>query len=210
MMTRVLDESILGCAMDNLGSALDYAVNVLNIGGQDFLDLFVVTGVAEEFGNGNYIYTTGMSGKKLADEVIRLSGKSCNIPEGEVNGDYSCEYWCGWILAFYQFHSGLTYKKILSVISYEMLEQSYSVLHEAPETKAADVFDGIIRSESFLARMRKKRGLTQAELSKKANISLRSVQLYEQRINDIGRAQYNNLAAMARVLSCEIEDLLED
>ena len=64
-------------------------------------------------------------------------------------------------------------------------------------------------AETFLARMRKKRGLSQSALARAANVSVRSIQLYEQRKNNIGNAQYNNLRDIAGVLHCRIEDILE-
>lgn len=208
-MIPAYDKSSVEYAMDNLGCAMDYAVNILHLDGQEFLNLFGSTGVAKEFGAGNFKYVTGMTGVDLAEEVLSISGKGYRKTDEEINGDYSPEYWCGWILAYYQWHSGITFKKLLPILTFDLLRNSYGVLHEADESKAVDVFDSIVRSESFLARMRKKRGYTQAALAKESNVSLRSIQLYEQRRNDIGKAQYNNLTDIAHVLHCDIEDILE-
>ena len=195
--------------MDNLGAALDYSVHSLKLDGQEFLNLFVISEIANELANGNPKYTTGMSGRDLADEVYAKCGRQIAITENEVNGDYSPEYWCGWILAYYQWETGISFKKILSVLTFDMLMRSYGVLHEADVSKAVDVFNGVVRSETFLARMRKKRGFSQSALAKAAGVSIRSIQLYEQRKNDINNAQYNNLKNIAAVLHCKIEDVLE-
>lgn len=203
------DENSVGYAMDNLGSALDYSVNFLKLDGQEFLDLFLLSGVANEFENGNPKYITGMTGRNIADEVYSKCGKHIKAIKDEVNGDYTPEYWCGWILAYYQWKTKIPFKKILAVLTYDMLLNSYGVLHEADVSKAVDVFTDAVRSETFLARMRKKRGLSQSVLAKEANVSVRSIQLYEQRKNDINNAQYNNLRNIASVLYCKIEDILE-
>ena len=203
------DDSIIEYAMDNLGTALDYSVNGLEIEGQEFIDLFVSTGVATEFGNGNPRYVTGMSGREIADVVYEICGKSTLKIDGEYHGDYSAEYWCGWILAYYQWFSGVPFKKILLVIDFQTLMNLYGVLHEADITKAASVLEDLVRAESFLARMRKLRGMSQSQLAKTSGVSLRSIQLYEQKKNDIGRAQYNNLQAISKALYCGIEDILE-
>ena len=208
-MTHAYDEGTVEYAMDNLGAALDYSVHSLKLDGQEFLNLFVISEIANEFANGNPKYTTGMSGRDLADEVYAKCGKQVAIIEKEVNGDYSPEYWCGWILAYYQWETGISFKKILSVLTFDMLMRSYGVLHEADVSKAVDVFNGVVRSETFLARMRKKRGFSQSALAKAAGVSIRSIQLYEQRKNDINNAQYNNLKNIAAVLHCKIEDVLE-
>lgn len=41
-------------------------------------------------------------------------------------------------------------------------------------------------------------------------MELRSIQMYEQRRNDINKAQVETLYKLARVLGCNIEDLLEN
>ena len=208
-MTHAYDENSVEYAMDNLGTALDYSVNFLKYDGQEFLDLFRISGIANEFANGNPKYIAGITGRNLADEVYAKCGKQIAITEDEVNGDYSPEYWCGWILAYYQWETGISFKKILSVLTFDMLIHSYGVLHEADISKAVEVFDNVVHSETFLARMRKKRGFSQSELAKAANVSIRSIQLYEQRKNNINNAQYNNLKDIAGVLHCKIEDILE-
>ena len=65
------------------------------------------------------------------------------------------------------------------------------------------------QKETNLATMRKNKGLSQGELAEKSGISVRSIQLYEQRQSNINNAQYNNLQALSKVLGCETEDLLE-
>ena len=209
MMTHAYDEALVENAMDNLGTALDYSVNFLGINGREFFDLFVLSGIANEFSNGNPKYILGMTGRDIADETYRICGNEIEKGAGEFHGDYSPEYWCGWILAYYQWFTGISFKKLLSVLTFDMLLDSYGVLHEADVSKAVNILDGIVRSETFLARMRKKRGLSQSALAKAANVSVRSIQLYEQRINDIGNAQYNNLQAIAKALHCHIDDILE-
>ena len=41
-------------------------------------------------------------------------------------------------------------------------------------------------------------------------VSLRSIQMYEQKVNDIDKAQARTLYKLSRVLGCSIEDLLEN
>ena len=208
-MTRAYGEDLVPYAKDTLGCALDYVVHSQKSDGQEFLNLFVISGIADEFGSGNPRFLCGMTGRELADSVYSACGKEYRRLDEEIHGDYSPEYWCGWILAYYQWFTGLPFKKILSVLTFDMLQKSYGVLHEADPSKAVDVFDGSVRAETFLARMRKKRGLSQSALARAAHVSVRSIQLYEQRKNNIGNAQYNNLKDIAAALHCEIEDILE-
>ena len=98
-------------------------------------------------------------------------------------------------------------------ISYHILKLSHNpTLHEADVTKFFEVAKTYFRKESTttnLKKIRMARGLSQSELSKRAEVELRSIQMYEQRRNDINKAQAETLFKLARVLGCNIEDLLE-
>ena len=52
-------------------------------------------------------------------------------------------------------------------------------------------------------------GCTQAELATRSGVSLRSIQMYEQRNKDINKARAESLYRISKVLGCTIEDLLE-
>ena len=211
MMTHAYDEIYLDDAMENLGSAVEYATTLCNIDGQEFLNLFITSGIAKEFGRGNVKYISGMSGIELASLVLEICGKTPCYTTELPYIDYSTEYWIGWILAYYQWHTGFSFSKICKQLSYQTLENLYNVLHEADPSKSVAVFDDIMTktNETNLAKMRKNSGFSQAQLAKSANISIRSIQLYEQRQTDINKAQYNHLQALAKTLGCNVEDLLE-
>ena len=63
--------------------------------------------------------------------------------------------------------------------------------------------------ESKLQIIRKARGFTQQQLSEVSGVTLRMIQLYEQRQNDINKAQVNVVVSLAHALGCDVEDLLE-
>ena len=92
-----------------------------------------------------------------------------------------------------------------------MLMDVCGVLHEAAPTKAVDVFDQIMaqKEETNLAYYRKMKGLSQSQLAKASGLSVRSIQLFEQRKSNINNAQHNHLRAVAKVLGCDVEDLLD-
>ena len=58
--------------------------------------------------------------------------------------------------------------------------------------------------------MRELNNLSQSQLAKKSGVSLRSIQLYEQRVNDIDKAQSQTLFKLAKTLNCPIEKILEN
>ena len=69
-MIRAYDEMCLDDAMECLGVAVEYATFSCDMDGQEFLDLFVASGVASEFGWGNVKFISGMSGIELARHVL--------------------------------------------------------------------------------------------------------------------------------------------
>ena len=210
-MTRAYDEMYLDDAMECLGAAVEYAVLSCGMDGQSFLDLFVASGIADEFGRGNVKYISGMSGIELTRHILRMCGMEVSEHTDALHIDYPPEYWCGWILACYQWHSGKTFAAICRQIKFQMLMDVYGVLHEADPSKAMDVFDQLMarKEETNLACYRKLKGLSQSQLARASGVSVRSIQLFEQRKSNINNAQYNHLSAIAKALGCGVEDLLE-
>lgn len=62
--------------------------------------------------------------------------------------------------------------------------------------------------ETPLKRMRIKNGLSQSGLARASGIPLRTIQQYEQRQKDIGKARAEYLIALSRALNCEPSQLL--
>ena len=60
-----------------------------------------------------------------------------------------------------------------------------------------------------LRRIRTAYGCTQAELAKRSGVTLRSIQMYEQRNKDINKASVETAYRLAKILGCTIEDLIE-
>lgn len=89
----------------------------------------------------------------------------------------------------------------------------YSVYHEMDITKFIDAMEERAQRaprESMLKRLRESRGLSQAELARASGVNVRSIQMYEQQENDIDKAQAKTVYKLARVIGCDVEDLLED
>ena len=51
---------------------------------------------------------------------------------------------------------------------------------------------------------------SQFELADQSGINIRNIQMYEQRINNIDKAQAHTIYKLSRVLGCDMEDLLEN
>ena len=215
MMIHAYPETYLNDAMNNLGDMMDYAVNDCGYEASDFFDLFLISGVAKAFEKGSPKYVAGLSGPELASEVILRTQGDRHNQSISYGIDKRSEYWAGWIIAYYQWYrnerfsdlkrDGLDISHVISL---------YNPLHEADSSKFVSIADDILRWNrtracSNLQRLRKQVGLTQKELAESAFVSLRMVQLYEQRRQDIRKAEAASILRLAAVLGCEVVDLME-
>lgn len=211
-MTHAYAEEYLNDAMDNLGEAFDYAVNACLLDIDEFMDLFIASGYSDSFGKGNPKYVSGLSGTELVMEIIKKSGKQMSFPEQQTEYDCSPEYWCGWILAYYQWMTSRSFKDIRNNLSMPEIRKLYGTLHEAAEEKFVDTVNAIIRKKgapSKLQQQRKRCGYSQKELAERAGVNLRTLQQYELKTKDISKASVRTVLALANVLGCRAEDLLE-
>ena len=212
MTTRAYQETYLSKAQAALGDAFDYAVGTCHIPGSDFIKLFTASSVSRRMENGEPAYLAGKSGIEIAsDVVLETTGKQLEAGPQEHFGR-SREYWIGWAVCYYQWFSARSYSDIFKVLSYEDLANMYHTLHEADITKFVDIVDEKIREyfkDTNLKRIRSSYGCTQAELAKRSGVTLRSIQMYEQRNKDINKASADALYRISRVLGCSMESLLE-
>ena len=211
-MTHAYQEIYRSKAQATLGDAFDYAVNTCGLNGTTFTKLFCASTVSKRMENGEPAYVAGKSGIEIVLEVIsETMGKSLAIESHEHMGR-SREYWIGWAAAYYQWHSGRKYSDIFKVLPFEDLQKMYYTLHEADITKFVEIADQLMKDhfkETNLKRIRTAYGCTQAELAKRSGVSLRSIQMYEQRNKDINKASVETVHSLAKVLGCTMEDLIE-
>ena len=211
-MTHAYQEIYLSNAQSMLGDAFDYAINVCHIPGSSFVKLFIASTISKRLENGEPSYLSGKSGIEVAMEILaETTGKVPDAAPQEHFGR-SREYWIGWAVAYYQWFSGRSYSDIFQVVTFEELQRMYDPLHEADITKFADILDARMReffTDTNLKRIRTAYGCTQAELAKRSGVSLRSIQMYEQRNKDINKASAETLLRLSRVLGCTMEDLME-
>lgn len=212
MMTHAYQEIYLSKAQAALGDAFDYAVNTFGIPGQDFIKLFNASTVSKRMENGEPAFLAGKSGIEIASDVLlETTGKQLDTVPDEHFGR-SREYWIGWAVCYYQWYSARSYSDIFAAFSYDDLQNMYYTLHEADISKFSDIADSRIREyfkDTNLKRIRSSYGCTQAELAKRSGVSLRSIQMYEQRNKDINKASVESLYRISKVLGCTIESLLE-
>lgn len=211
-MTHAYQEIYLSKAQSVLGDAFDYAVNSCGLSGEDFVKMFIASPLSRKIENGEPAYLAGKSGIEIVMEIISdTTGKELVAEQKESIGR-SKEYWIGWAVAYYQWYSARKFGDIFKALTYEDLQNMYYSLHEADITKFVDIVDARIKEffpDTNLRRIRKAYGCTQAELAKRSGVTLRSIQMYEQRNKDINKASVETIYRLAKVLGCTIEDLIE-
>lgn len=211
-MIRAYREIYLSKAQAALGEAFDYAVNVCGISGEDFIKMFLTSSVSRRMENGEPACIAGKSGIEIVCEVTAETKGQEIQTEPQAQFGRSAEYWIGWAVAYYQWYSDRKYSDIFRVVSFEDLQKMYYTLHEADISKFADIIDSRIKEcypETNLKRIRTAYGFTQAELAERSGVSLRSIQMYEQRNKNINKANADTIYCLAKVLGCTMEDLVE-
>lgn len=211
-MTNAYDKVYLEKARTNLGRMLDFVVYDLKYDISDFFELFITSGVANRFGNGDFNVLVGMSGVELAYEVL----EKLNISFKRVTPDYTVnrseEYWTGWALAYYQWETSLSFEEIVRYIPIKEIQALYSPYHEMDIRQFVDKMNSLYKlakPETNLKFLRQKAGLSQRELSELSGVPVRTIQQYEQRQKSVNKAQAAYLMSLAKVLCCEMKDLME-
>ena len=213
-MMSAYSELYLDDAMNNLGDMVEFAICDLGFDPDEFFGWFISSGIASKFEKGNPKYITGMSGFELAEAVLAEINVSYEKREPSYFEFKGREYWAGWILAYYQWESAKRFGDMVNDGLTLSTVFSMYILHEADESKFVDAANEIIarnkkNRKSKLSKIRKARGFTQQQLSEASGVTLRMIQLYEQKQNDISKAQVTVVIHLAKALGCEVEDLID-
>ena len=207
------NECYLHDAKKNLAVCFDYAINDLKYNPDTFCFMFINSKYAKLFETGNPGIVSGKSGVELARLIISEITNEDTFLERKLRKGKSKEYWALYYLAEYQYETGYSFKNIFYRITLSDIINMYNPYHEMDVKRFIEDLNKLIANkevESKLKTIRLKNGLSQSKLAKLANVKLRSIQMYEQKQNDIDKAQANTLFSLARVLNCNIEDLLEE
>ena len=213
-MMSAYSELYLDDAMNNLGDMVEFAVCDLGFDPDEFFGWFISSGIASKDEKGNPKYITGISGFELAEAVLTETNVTYEKREPSYTAWKGREYWAGWILAYYQWETGKRFEDIVKDGLTLSTVFSMYILHEADESKFVEAANEIIARnkesrKSKLSEIRKARGFTQQQLSEASGVTLRMIQLYEQKQNDISKAQVTVVLNLAKALGCEVEDLID-
>lgn len=199
-------------AQEVLGDMMDYGINTCSIEPEQFFTMFINSGVAEQFEKGNPRYVAGMSGGELANEVIyKVTGKEPEQPE-EFYLDKSPEYWCGWALAFYQWKTGRSFKKIYDIVSIQEILFMYPTHHEADIERFVATMDQLYakrHTKTYLQQFRENINMSVQELAEESGLRLSDIIELEKNFYKIMHTSTETVFHLSRILGCSMEDLLE-
>lgn len=211
-MIHAYDKVYLDKARTALGRMLDFAVYDLQYDLSAFFELFISSGIAARFEQGDFALLAGMSGVELAYEVLGQSDIQVQRIKPKYTVDRSEEYWVGWALAYYQWETSLCFREITRHIPVKEILALYSPYHEMDIRQFCDKMNDLYKAakpETNLKLRRQQAGLSQRELSELSGVPLRTIQQYEQRQKSINKAQAEYLVMLSRILCCTVDDLME-
>lgn len=212
-MMSAYQELYLSNAKTHLATMFDYAINTCGFEADFFADLFTMSKVASLIEEGNPHYLVGLSGQELVERVVAECFAQKKLPTAQFVQARSKEYWAGWALAQYQWQYKRRFRRIFEKIALSKIIALYPLYHEMDIThfyqKIEECF-ATVQTESKLKQLRKSAGLSQSALANLADTNIRNIQMYEQKHNDIDKAEARTLYKIARALHCSIEDLLEN
>ena len=209
-MIHAYSDVYIDLAQQNLGSMLDHAANDLGFDIDEFFSFFIASGIARSFGRGDYRYISGMSGAELANAVLDAAGLQNRARPLCIRLDRTREFWTGWVIAYYQWWSALSFAEIIMHIKPSGIILLYHPYHEMDIMQICARLDGICRRDTRLRNWRVAMGQSQSQLSSKAGVPVRTIQQYEQRVRDINKAQAGTVARLAFALGVESAFLLEN
>lgn len=195
---------------ENVGTMFEYAV-ARGIDPEHYWNLFIFSDVAKQIEKGNPVYLAGRSAIEMLSEFIKNVEENVIVNKQRAFFNRTQYFWVGWALAQYQWSKGISFSKIAMKMSIKRVLELYSTLHEADITKFYETADEYVNKpidKTNLKLIRSASKLSQSKLSKLSGVDIRSIQMYEQQHNDINKAQVETVMKLARVLGCNIEDLI--
>lgn len=209
LMIHAYDKIYLTDAQKSLGLMLDVAVNEWNFDINDFYSKFLNSMESLLFSKGDARTIAGKSGIELGYDVL---GNNSNRTSIDLPINRSPEYWTGWVLAYYQWYTGLSFQIINEEIPIEIIIDMYNPYHEMDISCVVGRMNEIRQANrciSYLKKFRLQMDMTQKELSEATEIPIKTIQQYEQRQKNINKAQSEYVIKLAKTLGCEPEQLLE-
>lgn len=210
-MKRNLRKYYINDICDNMATMFEYVVNDMGINIDVFVDAFVKT-YGELYDMTNPRIVAGKSGIELARLVLEEKFHIVEFKEYKLRSYRTKEYWFGDYFGYYYSLSNYSLRDIFIRIKPSEIISMYPVYHEMGVDHFINRINEIInksRKDTRLKIIRERKGYSQNDLSIVSGVKIKNIQMYEQRRNDINKAEAGALLRISKALSVNIEDLLE-
>ncbi len=203
-MIHAYNEEYLPTIQSKLASMIELAVLEEQIDIDKFINLFLSSKVCRALETADPILALGKSANELL--AIILEKDACEFAESSYA---SPEYWTGYTLAYAQWYFNKSFAELIAVYPCSKLIDNYFPYHEMDITNSLNLYSARLNLESRLKILRVAKKLSQSQLALLSGIPVRTIKAYEQGKIDICKAQAETLYAIAKVLNCTIEDLMQ-
>lgn len=178
----------------------------------EIFHMFLASHAVGQMERGNPRYVSGMTGAEIVKEVVaEIKGIELTDTE-EYFLDKSPEYWCGWILAYYQWRRCMSFRKIYQIITIEDLLCMYPTHHEADVEYFVSSMREIYKrkhKETYLKRRMVNLGVDASEVSRNTGIPVDMISALETNFSRIQKIETEQLFVLSKFFGCGMEDLME-
>lgn len=193
-----------------MAEMFEYVENHLHIDLKEYFIYFNKTKISDYMFALDTKYILGKSSIEIVKEVLENNNIKYKIYDENKLFYPGDSYWTGMIVASYCFAKNISFKKFEKMIDINEIRKRFYPLHEAPHIKTIEVIDEIFsKKETNLAKCRVTAGYSQDALATISGVSLRSIQMYEQRNKDINKASFSTVKSLAKSLNVDMNDLYE-
>ena len=211
-MMRDYKELYFDDSVNVVADIFDYSFNDVGLSLDMFTSVFINSKEFRMIEICNPYYVGGRSGAEIAMEILKNAFDDIVLPRPNFQKQKNRYYWAGWALAQYQLYSDIPYRDIVSRIPLNEILNMYDAFHEMDISRFIESMDKRFKGRNKVTKLKVLRvnaGLSQRELAEKSGVSLRLIQLYEQRVNDINKGQFETICLLSRALKCDVADLYE-
>ena len=202
-MIHAYDDYYLPRIQRRLAELFELAVVFRDIDIDEFMMKFIDSGMAESFCKNEFKYTHGKSPIELLAIILNEEPKEISI-----FASATPEYWVGYVYAYVSWYYNISYEELFNAFKPSDLIMCYFPYHEMDISRVLELFEEKLNIESKLKKIREKKNYSQSDLALISNVPIRTIRSYEQKSNDIAKAQVETIYKLANALDCKIEDLL--
>ena len=135
-------------AQASLGQMLCYAVEDMELGLNEFWGMFLISGIADLFGNGDSRFIAVMFGVEAAYEVMWRLTEELPIEKPSLHMEKDPTYWTGWILSWYQWCT----RQHLGIFDAFICRNLYSPYHEMDPLQFVSATEQLRHGKVLMAR----------------------------------------------------------